>query len=126
MTYMQTMYDSIPESIEILNLKLEKENAQNIFHMKRLDSMSPSTIGFELVCADIHWHCFWDGISDYISITEDDKMRPGINRINYAATRAAQKIVQDIHREKLMRMPENSATTIEWIETMTGKKFEPL
>jgi hypothetical protein len=125
-TYMQTMYDAVPDSIESLNIKLQKENPKHVFEIKRLASQSPALTGFELVCDNIQWRCFWDGHSDFISITENGKMRPGINRINYAANRAAQRLVQDIHREKLMRMPEDNSDVVQWIEKMTGEKFEPL
>ncbi len=126
MTYFQTLYDAILDSITALNEKLKKEKAKYQFVVKRIDALDPTKTGFALTCEDITWHCFWDGISDFINIYENEKKCGGISRINYAAGRAAQKLVEDIHREKLMRMPEDFSDVIGWIEQRTGKPFKPL
>ena len=126
MTYFQTLYDAIPDSIELLYEKLEREKAKYHFAIIRIDTPEPTKTGFTITCEDVTWHCFWDGISDFISISEKGKLCAGISRINYAASRAAAKLVQDIHREKLMRMPEDFSDMYSWIEQMTGKPYRPL
>jgi hypothetical protein len=116
MAYFQTLYDAIPDGIAALNDKLRKENARYRFRVGRVDTPDPTKAGFDVTCQDITWHCFWDGASDFIGISEDGKRRAGISRINYAAGRAAAKLVQDIHREQLMRMPEDLSDVARWIE----------
>jgi len=68
--------------------------------------------GFDLHCADIVWHCSFNSLTDSIEITENGQKRPAIWRINYAAKTAAERlitgpVINDIHTEKLMRMPED-------------------
>ena len=126
MTYFQSLYDAIPHSIELLNEKLKKENAKYRFDIRRIDTPEPTRFGFTITCEDVRWHCSWDGLSDFISISKNGKQLPGISRINYAANRAALKLVQDIHREKLMSMPEDFSDIHNWIEQMTGKPYKPL
>src|ERR1700733_12667680 len=114
-TYFQTMYDSVPSGIAALSEKLEREDAEYRFPVERVDSPEPQQHGFAVRCLDITWHCFWESSSDFVRILENGKRRPGINRVNYAANRAAAKLVQDIHREQLMRMPEDSSRVADWI-----------
>lgn len=108
MTYLQSMYDSVPECIVLFQEKLERANARHQFVLERVDSEDPYESGFDVICKGIRWHCFWDGVSDFISISENGKPLDGINRINYSARRAALKLVQDIHRSVLMGMPEDA------------------
>jgi hypothetical protein len=126
MTYFQSLYDAIPESIAAFTNKLRQERARHQFEFRRSDESDPANTGFDLSCDDIIWHCSWDGYSDFISIVENQESRAGISRINYAANRAAQRLVQDIHREKLMRMPEDPSDLIAWVEQQTGKPFKAL
>lgn len=125
MSYLQSMYASVPESIVLFHERLKRENARHQFPIVRVHSEDPCESGFDLICDGIQWHCFWDGISDFISISENGKPREGINRVNYSASRAALKLVQDIHRSVLMRMPEDNSDIVAWIEKRGGTPFKP-
>jgi hypothetical protein len=126
MNYFQSLYDAIPKSILHLEERLSQGNLQDQISINRIDTDNPLETGFDIVCDNITWHCSWNRASDFISISENGKKRPGINRINYGANRAAVKLVQDIHREKLQRMPDDSSDTVRWIEQQTGKLFKPI
>lgn len=124
MTYFQTVYESITPSVEVVHEKLKKWNTKPIFDVKVLPADDPTANGFDLVCADVAWHCTWNRMTDYIEITEKGHTQPAIWRVNYSAKVAAKKLVEDIHREKLMRMPEDYSEQVKLIEDTTGQPFD--
>ncbi len=124
MTYFQTVYESITPCVELVHEKLKRWNTKPIFDVKVLHADDPTTNGFDLVCDDVVWHCTWNRMTDYIEITEKGKTQPAIWRVNYSAKVAAKKLVEDIHREKLMRMPPDYSDQVKWIEQVTGKPFD--
>lgn len=124
MTYFQTVYESISRSVTLVHEKLKRWNTTPIFDVTALHTENPTAQGFDLVCDDIIWHCSWNGSTDYIEVTENGKIHPAIWRVNYSAKVAAKKLVEDIHREKLMRLPEDYSDQIKWIEDVTRKPFD--
>jgi hypothetical protein len=125
MNYLQSLYDAIPASISLLEDKLSREGAQTRFKIQRIDTANPTETGFDITCDDLKWHYSWNRASDFIAISENGKKRAGINRINYSAKRAAVKLIQDIHREKLMSMPEDYSQDIQQVEQETNEAFNP-
>jgi hypothetical protein len=123
MTYFQDVYDAIPESVELTQKKHKEWEEPYIFDVKRVETEDPVTNGFDLLCEEIAWHCSWNENTGYIEISENGQARPGLCRVNNAAKTSAKRLVEDIHREKLMRMPENHPATIEKIYKETGQRL---
>ena len=123
MTYFQDVYDTIPESVELAHKKYRGKNEEQIFPVTARTSGDLANNGFDLRCEDIIWHCTWNSITDYIEITEHGQTRPHIWRTNYAAKTAAKKLVEDIHREKLIRMPPDYKGMIEKVYKRTGQRL---
>jgi hypothetical protein len=124
MTYFQTVYESIPEGVSLVHEKLRRWNEKHIFDVHTLPSNNPSSEGFDLKCDNIVWHCEYNPLTDYIEVTANGRKQTAIWRINYSAKVAAKKLVEDIHRSKLMSMPDDYSDQIEWIEKQTGKPFD--
>jgi hypothetical protein len=124
MTYFQDVYDAIPDCVEPMQKKHKEWEEPYIFDVSRAETNDPVTNGFDLRCEDVVWHCSWNGISNYIEITENGQTRPAIWRVNYAAKTAANRLVEDIHREKVMRLPENNAALVEKIYKQTGHRVK--
>ncbi len=122
MTYFKDVYDAMPESVELVLTTQRQRKTPLVFNVTVSESDNPVNNGFDVRCEDIVWHCSWNGITDYIEITEKGQKRPAIWRINYAAKTAAKRLVEDIHREKLMRMPEDNSELIEKIYKQTGQR----
>jgi hypothetical protein len=124
MTYMQTVYESIPDGVSQLHEKLHRWNEKHIYDVARRETGDPATEGFDLQCDNIVWHCAYNTLSDYIEVTSNGQKETAIWRVNYSAKVAAKKLVEDIHRAKLMSMPEDHTEMIEWIKER-DPSFDP-
>ncbi|CAM5999223.1 unnamed protein product [Sphagnum balticum] len=80
MNYLQDMYDAIPDSILLFQEKLKNANCKGQFAIQRIDTDDPIETGFDVLCDDRRYHCFWDGRSEFISILENGTDWAGINR----------------------------------------------
>jgi hypothetical protein len=123
MNYFQNVYDAIPESVEPVLNKLRERKSPFVFDVSISKADDPVNEGFDLRCEDIVWHCSFNSLTDYIEITENGQKRPAIWRINYAAKTAAERLIKDVHTEKLMRMPEDHSDMIEKIYKQTGQRL---
>lgn len=123
MTYFQDVYDAIPNSVELVRERRKERKEEHNFDVTVETTADPVLNGFDLRCQDIYWHCTWNGITEYIDISENGQPRSGIGRINNAAKTAAKKLVEDIHREKLFRMAPDHESMIEKIYKQTGQRL---
>lgn len=74
---------------------------------------------FSLRCAEIVWQIHWQPIDRSVQVFQDGKNVQGYNTVNNSAQSLAKRLVEDIHRRKLERMPEDYS----WAEELTGKPF---
>ena len=111
MTYFKDVYNAISPSIELVcnNQKQRKQDPR--FDVELIQTESPVEDGFYLKCDNILWHVRWNGIKNYVEAFQDGRQVTGYNNVNNSAKTSAQRLIEDIHRTKLMSMPEYPSHT---------------
>lgn len=116
MTYFRDVYDAVPQSIEQVREHLKDWRQRYIFDVERLPAEDPVQSGFELKCDDIQWHVRWNTDTNHVEAFQAGRQVAGYNNENNSSKTSAKRLVEDIHRAKLMSMPEDFSDIADWIK----------
>ncbi len=120
-TYFQDVYDAIPLSVELVRSKLKEWRQQYIFDVELIQAESPIEKGFYLKCDNILWHVRWNPMTNHVEAFQNNKQVAGYNNVNNSSKTSALRLVEDIHRAKLMSMPEDYSDVDNWLKHLSRK-----
>lgn len=115
-TYFQNVYKEIPASIQMVKEKLKQWQQRYVFDVELAETDDPVRQGFYLRCDNILWHIQWNDINNHVEAFQDGRQVTGYNNINNSAKTSAKRLVEDIHRAKLISMPEDYSDIVAWIK----------
>lgn len=118
-TYFRDVYDAVIDAVPQVLDAYRRWNQQHIFNVERSESADPIESGFSLSCAGIVWDCRWNRLTNHVEAFENGRQVIGYNTVNNSAKTAAKRLVEDIHRAKLMSMPEDNSDIADWIKRNT-------
>ncbi len=115
-TYFQDLYNSIPLSIEQARDRLNEWKQRYIFDVVLVPANDPVSEGFYLKCDNILWHVRWNPNNSHVEAFQNNRQVVGYNNVNNSSKTSAKRLVEDIHRAKLMSMPEDNSDILQWIK----------